>query len=159
MSAQGRSDLRGEQGLALIMAVLLLLLVTGIGISAIHHSGEDSMLTGSFRRRVVTFYAADAGIQFATNQVRQNPPLTTPFTQTLTDGTVLRSGPRTAGSAEPLTSLGYGPPPDGTCINVGASCYRSDLYRAIVAAFAPSQATAELEAQFSVVQVGLGGYR
>jgi Tfp pilus assembly protein PilX len=159
MSAHRRFDLRADQGLALILAVLLLLLVTGIGIAAIHHSGEDSMLTGSFRRRVMTFYAADAGIQFATNQVRQNPPIVDPFTQTLTDGTVLRSGPRTSAAAEPLTSLGYGPPPDGTCINVGASCYRSDLYRAIVASFALNRASAELEAQFSVVQVGLGGYR
>jgi hypothetical protein len=150
---------RDEAGVALILAVLLLLMISGIGIAAITHSGDDASLAGSTRRSTVTFYGADAGIQYAINQVRQSPPATDPFSFALADGTTLRSGDRSAGSAQSIPSLGSGPPPDGACINIGASCYRRDLYRATVSAFGAAASAAELEAQLAVVRIGTGGYR
>ena len=64
-----------------------------------------------------------------------------------------------APAAQPLTALGTGPPPEGACINLGGSCFRSDLYRATVSALGPASGAAELEGQYSVVQAGTGGYR
>jgi hypothetical protein len=144
---------------ALIIAVLLLLLISGVGIAAIEHSGQESAATGSRKRTTTTFYAADAAIQYATNQLGQSPAILDPFQLTLADGTTIRSGPRAAPAAQPLTALGTGPPPDGACINLGGSCFRSDLYRATVSALGPASGAAELEGQYSVVQAGTGGYR
>ncbi len=150
---------RDERGVALILAVLLLLLVSGVGIAAIEHSGQESAAAGSRRRTATTFYAADAAIQYATNQLSRSPAVLDAFQLTLADGTTIRSGPRSAAAAEPLTALGTGPPPDGACINLGGACFRSDLYRATVSALGPATGAAELEGQYSVVQAGTGGYR
>ena len=158
-STRFQSRIRDEHGVALLIAVLLLLLVSGIGIAAIEHAGQDSAAAGSRRRTATTFYAADAAIQYATNQFAQQPAVLDPFQLTLADGTTIRSGPRSASSAQPLTALGTGPPPDGACINLGGSCFRSDLYRATVSALGPASGAAELEGQYSVVQSGTGAYR
>ncbi|MFQ5698115.1 MAG: hypothetical protein ACE5IL_07505 [Myxococcota bacterium] len=147
-----------EAGFAMLVAVLLVLLTSAIAISAIEHSGSESAISGRFRRSAVTFYAADAGIQVAVNRVNQNPPNMSGFTLTTADGTTFRTGPKTAAGAQPLALLGTGPPPDGYCIGTGASCFRTDLYRTQVAAFAIDGAATELESQFSVLQAGTGGY-
>jgi hypothetical protein len=51
--------LRNEEGVALIMAILLVLLGTAIAFAAILHAGGDFSLTGSSRRAVRMLYAAD----------------------------------------------------------------------------------------------------
>lgn len=147
-----------EAGFAMIIAVLLVLLTSAIAISAIEHSGTESAVSGRFRRSAVTFYAADAGIQVAVNQVNQVPPNIAPFNLTTADGTTFRSGSKAAAAAQPLVLLGSGPPPDGYCIGTGAACFRTDIYRTQVTAFAIDGAATELESQFSVLQAGTGGY-
>jgi hypothetical protein len=149
--------MRDESGMALLVTLLLLLLMSAIAVAAIEHSGEESALGGRSRRSLRTLHAADGGMQVGMSRV-VNAQFGG-FSGTLQDGTTYRSGDRTASAPQPVQQLGSGPPPEGNCIGVGASCYRSDLVRQTVSAFAPDGATAEVSAQFAVVQAGTGGYQ
>jgi hypothetical protein len=147
-----------EEGVALVMAVLLLLLGTGISVAAIFHAGGDFSLTGSSRRATRMLYAADGGIQVAINQIAQPTPDLNPFNLTLEGGDVtIRSGTRDDTVAQPLLATGSGPPPDGFSINIGSG-FRTRLYRANVSSFYRSGATAEVEGKFGRMESGHGGY-
>jgi hypothetical protein len=74
--------LREEKGMVLVLGMLLLLVVTLIGISALNTSTYDIRISGNQRASVQAFYAAEAGIhEFmgrfragATNQVSDSDP-------------------------------------------------------------------------------------
>ncbi|MEE8556506.1 MAG: PilX N-terminal domain-containing pilus assembly protein [Myxococcota bacterium] len=148
---RGRKE---EAGVAMILTILLLLLVSGIGIAAIEHAGEESVMAASSRRWTRTFFAADAGIQMALSRIAQTPPDLTQFTFTLENGaTLVQSG--TAAAPAPIQSVGSGAPPDGYSINLGAG-FQTSLYRAQVAALGPAAATVQLEAKFAKLDSGAG---
>ena len=151
-----RTRLASESGVALMIALLVLLVTTVIAMSAIEHAGEESTLSGRLRRSVRTFHAADGGIQVALNRVAQNPPNLSAFTFSPETATSVRSGRRTDGSAQPLTRGGTSPAPEGYSINVGTG-FVSRLYQARVTAASTDGATVEVEAQFTRMEAG-GGY-
>jgi hypothetical protein len=74
--------LREEKGVVLVLGLLLLLVVTLIGISALNTSTYDIIISGNERASVQAFYAAEAGInEFmgrfragATNQILDSDP-------------------------------------------------------------------------------------
>ncbi len=145
-----------EAGVAMILTILLLLLISGIGIAAIEHAGDESVMAGSSRRWTRTFFAADAGIQMALSRISQDPPDLTQFNFTLENGrTLVQSG--TAAGAAPIESVGVGAPPDGYSINLGTG-FQSRLYRAEVVALGPALAQVTLEAKFGKLDSGGGGY-
>ena len=103
-----------------------------------------------------TFFAADAGIHVAINQLAQPTPDLTPFTLNLGQ-TIIRSGTRADAVAQPLVATGSGPPPDGYGINQGSG-FRSRMYHASVTALYPNAGSSELDAKFGRLEVGNGGY-
>jgi hypothetical protein len=146
---------QGEHGMALMIAVLMLLLLSGIAVSAIDHSGSDLDNAGHARSTAATFYAADAGLQVAIAQLINQDGDTSPIDIDLAGGRNVRSGPRDAGSAQDLNDLGAGPPPDGSCIELRPQCFRTQMYRSVVTGSGPDSAV-ELEAQLSIVRPGSG---
>jgi hypothetical protein len=58
-------DPHSQQGAALIIAVLILLVLTVVGIFAVTTSTLDTKITGYHKWHVEAFYAADAGLDFA----------------------------------------------------------------------------------------------
>jgi hypothetical protein len=54
--------LREEKGIALILAILLLLILTLIGITSVNTSTYDSLISGHKRTSEQTFYVAEAGV-------------------------------------------------------------------------------------------------
>ena len=54
--------LREEKGIALVIGMLLLLIVTLIGISALNNSTYDLLISGNERASVQAFYVAEAGV-------------------------------------------------------------------------------------------------
>jgi hypothetical protein len=147
----------GEQGIAMILTILLLLLISGIGIAAVEHSGSESIMSGSARRWTRTFFAADAGIQMALSQIAQTPPDLNQFNFQLENGATNVWSGTPGGGLQPIESVGVGAPPDGYSINVGSG-YQSRLYKANATARGPAQATVELEAKFAKLDSGGGGY-
>jgi len=56
--------LHSQEGAALIIAVLILLILTVIGIFAVTTSTMDTKITGYHKWHVEAFYAADAGLDY-----------------------------------------------------------------------------------------------
>jgi Tfp pilus assembly protein PilX len=68
----GTNGLREEKGVALVIALLMLLILTLIGISSINTTTYETSISGNERVRTGAFYAAEAGIQVAINQIPDN---------------------------------------------------------------------------------------
>ena len=56
-------DPRGEQGIALIIALMSMLLLTALGMALMLTTTTETMITGNYRDGVEAMYAADAGIE------------------------------------------------------------------------------------------------
>jgi PilX N-terminal len=63
--------LRNDTGSALIMALLILLVLTLLGINAINTTTFETGISGNERARVEAFYAAEAGIQEALSRLSE----------------------------------------------------------------------------------------
>jgi hypothetical protein len=149
-----------QEGIALLIAVLMLLMVSAIGVAAIDHAGEQNAVAGHARRTTITFYAADAGVEYGKERVFHKPPILEAFDVTLDDGqTGFRSGTRTDTSAQDVEPPDAGPPPDGFSINVGGSGgFVNQNTTLNVTATGPGNATVELEARVSQTLSGFGRY-
>jgi len=75
---RGKIRAGNERGIVMIVALMLLLALTIIGISSISTTSFESIISGNERLANVAFYAAEAGIQRGVNQV----PNTTPISKT-----------------------------------------------------------------------------
>lgn len=104
----GTNILREDKGVALVIALLMLLVLTLIGISSIGTTTFESSISGNERVRADAFYAAEAGIQVAINQIPDNTnPI--PKTQIKEDSYYWSGGTRDEGSPKSLTNLGVHP--------------------------------------------------
>lgn len=75
-----QKDLRSEQGAALIISLLLLLLLTGMTVAMVLSTSSDMLINGYYRNFRGSFYAADSGLSIArqdmVNQVLAAVPVT-----------------------------------------------------------------------------------
>ena len=153
------SPRRDQAGMALLIAILMLLMISAIGVAAIDHSGDESEIAGHERRTTTTFYAADAGIQYGRTRIFTNPPNLDEFELTLADGTSFRSGTKADGAATALDAPELGAPPDGFSINVGgAGGFVSQNLTMNVTGEGGANSTVELETRVSQTVSGYGRY-
>jgi len=97
-----------KNGVALIIALLMLLVLTLIGISSISTTTFEISISGNERVRTDAFYAAEAGIQVAINRLPDNTnPI--PKTKIKEDSYYWSGGIRDEGDPKPLKSLGLHP--------------------------------------------------
>jgi PilX N-terminal len=61
-------SINSEKGAALLIAVLILLILTVLGVYAVTTSTLDTKISGFHKWHVEAFYAADAGVNFALAQ-------------------------------------------------------------------------------------------
>lgn len=73
-----RNIFSNERGIALIVALLMLLVITLIGVNSISTTTFEVSISGNERIGTDAFYAAEAGTQVALNQI----PTTTEITRT-----------------------------------------------------------------------------
>jgi type IV pilus assembly protein PilX len=97
----GSNILRNEKGLVLIIALLILLILTLIGISAINTTTFESKISGN------AFYASEAGIQIGLNQLPDTKPI--PVTAVGKDSSCWSGSPRDKNSPQNLKSFGLYP--------------------------------------------------
>ncbi len=141
------ADRRNESGVALLVAVFVLMLVGLAAISSIQSSEDESTAGGRSRSAVAALYQADAGIALAFNRVQQTPPNIDPIDLDLGYGRSVQSRARADTGAQPLAEAGTGLPPDGYQIADGSGDgYYSILYLVNVTALNGTQAVAEIEA-------------
>ena len=103
-----------ERGMALVLALVMLALLTILGVWAIGTASTDLKIAGNFRNTQDAFYAADAALAYATNP----DTLTTAYLYTVATGStavwsqVLSIGAVTANIK--VNYLGSGPLPAGS---------------------------------------------
>ncbi|MBW2075601.1 MAG: pilus assembly PilX N-terminal domain-containing protein [Deltaproteobacteria bacterium] len=64
-----KETLNNERGMALVIALVLLCVLTIIGVAAINTSTVEILISGAEKETGEAFYAADGGIQYALQQV------------------------------------------------------------------------------------------
>jgi Tfp pilus assembly protein PilX len=94
--------MREERGIALVVALLLLLTLTLIGISAISSSVFETQISGNERAGNAAFYAGEGGVQVGVNRV----PQIAPYSGEVDSEARYRSGHRSSSGPQPLLNLG-----------------------------------------------------
>lgn len=145
-----------EGGVALVTAILVMVLAAGLAISAIGSSEEELRASGRSRSASNSFYAAEAGVEFAANRLRP-PTDTSYFTFTLSDGTVVRTGTREDTSQPEIIEGGLGKPPSGYSINIGQG-FVNETFRVQVTSSKLGAPTAEVEVRLGVLTTNGGTY-
>src|SRR5215467_15162169 len=75
MRAMPRTRKRGsEEGIALLIAIFVLLLIAVVAIALVVSSGTESALAGNYRSSTSVYYAAVAGLEEARVRLRSNAP-------------------------------------------------------------------------------------
>ena len=99
------SILENKKGFVLIAALLMLLILTLIGVSSISTTNFETKISGNERVGADAFYASEAGVQVAINQL---PDSTNPIpkTELKEDSYYWSGGPQDEGNPQPLQNLG-----------------------------------------------------
>jgi type II secretory pathway component PulK len=145
-----------EEGIALITAVLILIIVATVAVSALKGSEEELRAGGRSRSTMSSFYAAEAGIDYAENRVRPPRDLTA-FGFTLSDGTTVQSRKREVGTPQDIVDDGLGNPPAGYSINIGSG-FQNELFNLNVTASKPGSPTSEIEVKVGLLTTNAGAY-
>jgi len=146
-----------QDGIAILVTTVALLLVAMIGLTSLEHSREESTSGGRSRNFARTLHAADAGIEFARSRLSQTPPNLTAFNLALLDGAQVASRQRDQGSAQVLSEVGVGGVAEGYALNGGTASITNRIYQVNVTGTAGS-AVAELEARFAVEEPSTSSY-
>lgn len=165
MHSMARSS--DESGIALVVTVLLLLLVSAIGISALNRAGEEKIISTVSRRQVSNLSAAEAGMRLVQAQLSSSVggvPIDaaldqpTMFRDASGLPTAVRSGSIGATSAQKITPLGGAKASDRE-LRIGGGGAPSRLaYRVDVTATDPTGGAVQIQAQFSVRSTVTAGY-
>jgi len=100
----GKNIVENDRGIALVVALMMLLVLTLIGINAITSTTYETSISGNERVGTDAFYASEAGIHLGINQV----PNTNPISRTkLGEDSYYRSQIRAFG---PYLAEGFGLP-------------------------------------------------
>ena len=105
----GKNILINEKGVALIIALMMLLILTLIGISAISTTTFETNISGNERVGTDAFYASEAGIQIGLNQLPDTKPI--PVTAIGADSSCWSGSPQDKSSPQSLKTLGLYPKP------------------------------------------------
>jgi hypothetical protein len=167
----GSRMMREERGMALLIAVVLLLLMSALGISALQHAQDEASNSGRSRRKDATLYAAEAGLSMVQTRLLANWGAATPTAFTIdepalvTDGfgnaIEVRSGtPADGDTAQAVDVGGSGSsePPDGFMVNLGnqgAQSFRP--VRADIVAEDATEGMVHLQAQYRIHEGSGGG--
>ena len=99
-----RNRLRNENGVALIIALIVLLILTFIGISAISTTTFETIIAGNERIGAVAFYGSEAIFQYGLNQLPDTKCI--PLTEIGDDCYGWSGGAKDRESPKDLTSFG-----------------------------------------------------
>lgn len=157
----------GEAGIALIVTILLLLMISSIGLAALQHAGDETVVATSSRRKLATVYVADSGLRLIGDQLLNGggrypdmTPLDQPslFTDEAGFPIAARTGSTDTAAALPPLRVGR-TVGSGSQLNVNAANTTSyGVYRVGVVATDSSGGQTQLQAQFTVPE-GSASYR
>lgn len=107
------NQLKEEKGIALVIAMMLLLVVTLIGVSAVTTTTYDNLISGNKRASEQAFYVAEAGVNEFLGRLRSDASTEIKITDNTAVGTTETLATRwkillAKSSGSGATSIGYG---------------------------------------------------
>ena len=93
---------RDQKGVALIVALMMLLVLTLIGISSISSTFFEAKISGNDRFGAAAFYASKGGVDVGINRL----PVVTAYSGNIGSEESYRSGKMTPAAPQPLVYLG-----------------------------------------------------
>jgi Tfp pilus assembly protein PilX len=93
---------KDQKGVALVVALIMLLVLTLIGMSSISSSYYETKISGNDRFGTAAFYAAKGGVEVGINHL----PDTSAYSGNIGSEETYRSGKMTPGSPQPLIYFG-----------------------------------------------------
>jgi hypothetical protein len=102
-----RNILSNKKGVALIIALIMLLILTFIGISAISTTTFETNISGNERVGTAAFYASEGIYQFGLDQLPDTKPIAR--TKIGEDSYGWSGGPKDKGSPQSLVNFGLHP--------------------------------------------------
>jgi len=99
-----REILGNENGIALIIALLVLLVLTLIGIAAISNTTFENRISGNERSAADAFYTAEAGVEKGASQLPSISPI--PVTSLKEGSSYWSGGPEDRGQPKPSAAVG-----------------------------------------------------
>lgn len=160
--------LRDESGAALLIAVVLLLLMSALGITALQHAQDEASASGRARRKDATLYAGEAGLAMVQSNLLANyngatmPSFTIDEPAMVNDGfgnpIAVRSGRPENAAPESIggTGTGIAEVPDGYQIGAGTG-HGFSAVRADIVATDAGNGTVHLQAQYRLYEGSGGG--
>ena len=150
---------RSERGVALLLTILLLLVLSAIGVSSLNRAGDELTESSGSRRRLRNVAAAEAGLKMV-GQALFNAQATsgtaigainiTNFSPEMGLNTVVRTGTiGDDGTPQPVQFIGTAGGENGD-LRVGYQPSKRRIYRVNIVASDPSGGNVQLQAQFSV---------
>ena len=97
-----RSMWEDQKGVALVVALIMLLVLTLIGMSSISSTFYESKISGNDRFGAAAFYASKGGVDIGINRL----PDISAYSGNIGSDETYRSGKMTPGSPQPLIYLG-----------------------------------------------------
>jgi hypothetical protein len=147
---------RSERGVALILTILLLLIVSAIAVSSLNRAGDELQVGGNARRQLRNVAAAEAALKMVGQQLLQAqseqaakaPIMVSNFAPDMGNNTIVRTGSvGDDGYAKEIELVGY---TEKALVIGGQAPPGRRIYRVTVVASDPSGGNVQLEAQFSV---------
>lgn len=97
-----RTLLKDQKGVALVMALVMLIVLTLVGVSSISSTVFETKISGNERVGSAAFYAADGGVGVGIGRI----PDTTAYSGNITSDVSYRSGNMSPNTPQPLKTLG-----------------------------------------------------
>ena len=148
-----------EQGAALLITSLILVVVGALAFTSMRNSEMESTSGARSRGNTRTFYAADAGIQLAMSRLTQDPADLSAFDVNLANSLNIQSRTRSETTPQALDQIGLGGVAEGESLGTGAGVGTvTRVYLVTVTASSPNGATAEVEAKINRTSAEATGY-
>ena len=144
---------RTQDGFALLITLLVMVLVTGVAIAAMNTSREEMVAGGRSRSVITSVFAAEAGVQLA--ERRLLPPRDLSAFSISVAGMTVESRERSDASPQPLTTGGIGKPPAGFSINIGSG-FVNEIFEVHSTASNTRLPTTELEVRLGLLTPNAG---
>jgi len=152
-------SLHDQHGVALLIAVVLLLMVSALGLTALQSAQDEATGSARGRRKTMTLYAADSGLKLVEDQLasatsqypNRNPISNSSVTTDHWGGTTsVRTGTAETSVPQAIQRVSKGSM-EGFQLNVNASgSFSYGVYRTGIVATDTTGGVVELQAQYSV---------
>lgn len=154
-----RQSAQDQHGVALLIAVVLLLMVSALGLTALQSAQDEATGSARGRRKTMTLYAADSGLKLVEDQLasaisqypNRNPVTSSSVLQDQWGGTTaIRTGESENPVAQAIQRVSKGNV-EGFQLNVNsAGSFSYGVYRTGLVATDNTGGVVELQAQYSV---------